>query len=69
MTYLDDPGAGMTSVSVFPVQVVVIQLEIVERFRRECPREYAKLIECSAIVNWRRLEQGGEAILCLSFRS
>lgn len=67
MTYLDDPKAGMTSVHVAPGDVVVLCVSAVADFKRRCPEVFDALVECSAFVNWRRIEKGKQGILALSF--
>ena len=67
MTYLDEPDSGMTSVHVVPGDVVVLCLSVVGDFRKRCPEIYDVLVECSAFVNYRRIERGAPAILALSF--
>lgn len=67
MTYLDDPEAGMSRVTVAPGTVLTLQLEGMSAFSARCPEQYAALIECAAFVNWRRIEQGEPAVLALSF--
>jgi len=67
MTYLDDAGAGMTTVHVPAGGVLVLQLEDVNDFASRCPEQYSALIECSAFVNWRRLEAKKSAVLALAF--
>lgn len=67
MTCLDDPTAEMTSVHVKEGHVVTIQLRHADSFKKRCPELYEALVECSAFVNWRRLERGLEPVLCLSF--
>ncbi len=67
MSYLDDPAAGMTAHHVPPGGVVTLQIDGVDDFASRCPDQYEALVECSAFVNWRRVEQGATAILALSF--
>jgi RNAse (barnase) inhibitor barstar len=67
MTYLDDSSAGMTCVNVPVGQVATLELEFVDDFARRCPEQYAAVVECSAFVNWRRIECGDTPILALSF--
>lgn len=67
MTSLDDPSDGMTTIHADPGGVVTLQLENVKDFRQRCPELYAKIIECSAFVNWRRIENGEQPVLALSF--
>ena len=37
--------------------------------RRRCPEQYADLVECSAWVNWLKLEDGKPPVIALSFDS
>jgi hypothetical protein len=67
MTRLDDPADGMSSIHAPPGGVLVLQLENVDAFAARCPEQYAAIIECSAFVNWRRIEVGQGAVLALSF--
>jgi RNAse (barnase) inhibitor barstar len=67
MTYLDDPDAGMSQIHAPMGGVVVLQLENVKDFAQRCSELYAAIIECSAFVNFRRIELGEEPILALSF--
>ena len=67
MTSLDDPDAGMTKVHAAPGGTVALELEHVADFMRRCPELYAAVVECTAFVNWRRIEVGDSAVLALSF--
>src|SRR5436190_11680705 len=66
MTYLDDPGAGMTSVHVSVGDVLVIEVSAAERLKERCADIFKALVECSAFVNYRRIQQGQQAVLALS---
>lgn len=67
MSYLDEPGAGMSAVSVEPSSVLTLQLDAVDEFASRCPEQFSALVECAAFVNWRRIEQGQNAVLALSY--
>jgi hypothetical protein len=67
MGYLDEPGAGMSTIHTSAGEVVVLQLEHVDDFVRRCPEQYSAIVECSAFVNWRRVEAGYPAVLALAF--
>jgi Barstar (barnase inhibitor) len=69
MTYLDDPESGMTTIHTGKGHVVTLQLENTASFREQHPELYAAIIECSAFVNWRRLEVGDPSVLAISFRN
>lgn len=67
MTSLDSPDDGMTSVHTVDHGVVVLRIDYVDDLARRCPEQYEAIIECSAFVNWRRIEVGEEPVLALSF--
>jgi hypothetical protein len=67
MTCLDAPADGMTTVHAPAGHVLVLQLEHAKDFALRCPDQYAAIVECSAFVNWRRMELGHEPVLALSF--
>lgn len=64
MTDLDEPGTGMTTVH---GALVTLVLSDAKAFRARCPEQYAAIVECSAFVNWRRLETGETSVLALAF--
>ncbi len=51
MSYLDEPGAGMTAISIPAGGVLTLQLDGVDEFASRCPEQYAALVECAAFVN------------------
>jgi hypothetical protein len=67
MTFLDDPGAEMTTVHCVEGSVVTLELRNVDSFARRCPEQYAALVECAAFVNWRRIERGTGPVLAIAF--
>ncbi len=67
LTSLDSPQDGMTRIQVEPGHVAVLQLNHLEQFAERCPEQYAALVECAAFINWRRIEQGEEPVIALSF--
>src|SRR6266576_2958903 len=67
MTYIDDPDAGMTSVHVAKGDVLVLRVSGVADFKKRCSEILAALSESCAFVNYRRIEQGQQAVLALSF--
>ena len=67
LTSLDAIEDGMSSVHCEPGAVLTLRLQNVKRFSTRCPEQYKALIECSAFVNWRRIESGSSSVLALSF--
>ncbi len=67
MSYLDDPSAGMSSIHVDIGGVLALKLDEVDDFSERCPEQYKAIVECSAFVNWRRIEKGQAAVLTLAF--
>lgn len=66
MSDLDD-DTGMTTVQVKPGEVVTIQIDHYRVFKETCPGIVDDLLNCAAFVNWRRIEQGGTAVLVLAY--
>jgi hypothetical protein len=67
MTSLDAPEDGMSSVHVTPGDTLVLCISGARDLKKRCPDIYDALVECSAFVNYRRIEIGRQAILVLSF--
>lgn len=67
MTSLDSPAEGMSKIYCVSPDVVVLHLTDVENFKSRCHELYDAIVECSAFVNFRRLELGQPAVLALSF--
>ncbi len=67
LTSLDAPEDGMSKVHSRLGSVIALELQNVKKFRRQSPELYAAIVECSAFVNWRRIESGGAPVLALSF--
>ena len=68
LTSLDAPEDGMCSVHCESGSVVTLELSNVTAFANRCPEQYNAVIQCSAFVNWRRLELGAPSVLALSFK-
>ena len=69
MTYLDEPEANLTSVHLAPGEVLVLSISGAGDLKTRCPKIYEALIECSAFVNYRRMEKGQPPVLVLAFHS
>ncbi len=65
MTYLDTPENGMAKINVARGGLVVIRLDNAADFKKRCPEQYDALIECSAFVNYRRIDLGEAPVLAL----
>jgi RNAse (barnase) inhibitor barstar len=68
MDSLDKPEDLMSTVHAGSNGVLTLQLENVKAFSEHYPDLYTAIIECSAVVNHRRLEVGEPSVLALSFR-
>jgi hypothetical protein len=64
MTCLDSPEDGMTAIHGSQSDPVVLHLDNVDAAPAEI---FDASVECSAFVNWRRMELGEPAILMLAF--
>jgi RNAse (barnase) inhibitor barstar len=67
MSSLDQPAAELSGIHCEPGKVLTIELGNCSEFRSQCSEQYAAIIECSAFVNWRRIERGEQPVLALSF--
>jgi len=67
LTSVDDPEDELTQRNIPFGSILVFQLDHVKDFAKRCPEIYAALVECSAFVNYRRIELGLEPVLTLSF--
>ncbi|MEP7007400.1 MAG: barstar family protein [Sphingomonas bacterium] len=65
MTYADDPDSDMITPSVQPGELLTLRLADAATFKKRCPDQYEALIECTAFVNYRRVERGDEPVLSL----
>ena len=68
MTSLDEPDDGMTSVHAPKGGMLTLHLDHVGELASRCPDIYEAIIDCSAFVNYRRIEVGEEPVLVLSYR-
>ena len=67
LTYLDDPGAGMTKIHVNGGGVLTLVIENAGDLKQRCPEQFEALVECSGFVNWRRIDHGETPVLALAF--
>lgn len=65
MTYLDDPDARMTTVSVAPGELFHLEVADATDFQKRLPEIFQAFISCAAFVNWRRVERGERPVLAL----
>jgi len=65
MTSVDTPSDGMTTVTVQPGEILVLRIDEPFEFRRRCPEQYDALVECTAFVNYRRVDIGESPVLAL----
>jgi RNAse (barnase) inhibitor barstar len=61
MSYLCDAEAGLTG------GVLVIEIAKAVGFKSRCPEQFAELVECTALVNHRFVEEGQSPPLALLF--
>lgn len=64
MTWLDDPSSEMTEIHGSQNDPVVLQIDQIDSVPDEI---YSALVDCTAFVNHRRIEQGESAIVTLSY--
>lgn len=66
MSSLSDPEERMTTVHCPKGQVVTLQIEHARDLKSRQPELFATLVESTAFVNWRLVEQGEPPVLALS---
>jgi hypothetical protein len=65
MTYADDPVAGMLARGVRPGELLTLRIDDASDFADRCPEQFKALVECTAFVNYRRVEVAEKQVLCL----
>jgi RNAse (barnase) inhibitor barstar len=66
MTDIDAPENGMTKVWINKTDTLVIEILNGESFKERCNAIYLALLECSAFVNYRKLENNEQAMIAIS---
>jgi Barstar (barnase inhibitor) len=68
MSSLDCPSDGMSAVHIKPGETMTLQLLNAADFKKRCPGLLEAIVECSAFVNWRLLQDGYHApLLALAY--
>lgn len=65
MTDADEAGTGMVQRAVQPGHLMTLHISEVDDFAARCPEQFNALIECTACVNYRKVEGGGVPVLSL----
>ena len=68
MMSIDRAEDGMSSIHVAPGATLAIEILDARHLKHEYREQYDALIECTAFVNWSRLQRGEPPSLALSFR-
>jgi hypothetical protein len=66
MTYIDDPDAGMTRNAVKPGQTIIIELVNSDNFKEKHEDIYYALLDCSAIVNSRKIDDKTRTFIAIA---
>lgn len=53
MSYLDDPSAGMSQVTIEAGEMLSLEILDTEEFKKRCPEQFDALIDCTAFANRR----------------
>ena len=67
LTYLDEPGDGMSNVVLHDHDILTLQLDAAESFRSRCPEQFDALVTSASFVNLRRVERGLRPTIALAF--
>lgn len=65
MTYVDAPDDRMVQCAIQPGELMTLQIDDADDFAARCPDQFKDLVECTAFVNYRRVEAGGAPVLSL----
>ena len=67
MTSIDSPDDGLTDIHAPESGAFVIQLSQMDDLRSRCPEIASAIEECTAFVNYRRIEGGEPPVLMLAY--
>jgi len=67
MTHVDEPETGMTKTTLDVGESLLLEITESRAFKGRCRDQFDALVECSAIVNQRFLDDGKKAIISLVF--
>lgn len=65
MTYADEPEEQMLAKAVRSGELLTLQIDDTSDFAVRCPEQFKALLECTAFVNYRRVEIGGKPVVSL----
>lgn len=66
MTEIDDRESGMTKVWINNTDTLIIELVNSSSFKERCSDIYLALLECSAFVNYRKIESNKQAMIAIA---
>ena len=67
MTSIDSPDDGMSKIHDNKEAGMLLDLGECTDFAQRCPKQYEAILDCVGFVNYRRIENGEEPVLSLSF--
>ncbi len=67
MTSIDSPDDGMSKIHGNKEAGMLLDLGECTDFAQRCPKQYEAILDCVGFVNYRRIENGEEPVLSLSF--
>lgn len=66
MTYVDSAaGEAMTTVTIAPGHRLILKIDDAADFSKRCPEQFQALVDCSAFVNFRRVQLGKPPAIAL----
>lgn len=68
LTSADEPRDGLTTVHAPDGGVLVLRLSDAADLASRCPDIYEAIVDCTAFVNYRRMEVGERPVLALAYR-
>jgi hypothetical protein len=64
LSSLDDPKAGLSSVQLFPGEILLL---VIENVSKKSAAQVKSLTDAVAFVNWRRWERGQKPVIALAY--
>lgn len=67
MSYINEPGALMSHVSLNPGEILALEIVGTENFAHRLPEIFTALVECASFVNLRHVNKGNPPVIVLVF--
>ena len=69
LSYVDDPSSEMTGITIEAGEILVLEINAADAFKRNCPATFDTMIECVGHVNERSNGAVGSSVISVAFNS